>query len=114
MILARCVSTVRQYLQHPEVKSLASDGGKCVSRTEGLLRRETIVGKKLVSIGKETDRSWDQGGDPSVLDFKLKEYDEESKMVIAYPPDRIRWTKLGPRHLNAQVRPKSETGIRNH
>jgi hypothetical protein len=32
-----------------------------------------MEGRKLVSIGKETARSWEQGEDPSVLDFKMKE-----------------------------------------
>jgi hypothetical protein len=53
----------------------------------------------MVSIGKETDRSWEQGEDPSILDFKPKEYGNESKMVIADSPDRKRWRKLGIRYL---------------
>jgi hypothetical protein len=67
-----------------------------------------------VSIGKETDRSFEQGEDPSVLDFKMKEYDEESKMGIADPRDRKRWAIAWTAPLNAQVRPKSESGVRNH
>jgi hypothetical protein len=82
---------LKQYLEHPEVKSLAPDGFACVGSTHGLLRRETIIARKIVSIGKETDRSWDQDGDRSVLDFKLKEYGNESKMVIADRHDRRRW-----------------------
>jgi len=90
---------LRMYLQHPEAKSLAPDGNACVGDTQGLLRRETILAHIIASIGKETDRSWDQGGDPSNLDFKIKEYGNESKMVIAGGPDRKRWRKLGMRHL---------------
>jgi len=90
---------LKQYLQHPEAKSLASDGSACLGSTQGLLRRETIVAHKIVSIGKETDRSWEQGEDPSILDFKLKEYGNESKMVIASGADRKRWRKLGIRYL---------------
>ena len=90
---------MRQYLQHPEAKSLAPDGSACLGSTQGLLHRETIVAHKIVSIGKETDRSWEQGEDPSILDFKLKEYGNESKMVIADAADRKRWRKLGVRHL---------------
>jgi hypothetical protein len=90
---------LRQYLQHPEAKALAPDGSACLGSTQGLLRRETIVAHKIVSIGKETDRSWEQGEDPSILDFKLKEYGNESKMVIARETDRKRWRKLGVRHL---------------
>jgi hypothetical protein len=80
----------QHYLQHPEAKSLAPDGMACVGSTQGLLRRSIIVAGELVSIGKETDRSWDQGGDPSMLDFKLKEYGNESKMVTADHHDRGR------------------------
>jgi DNA polymerase elongation subunit (family B) len=90
---------LRQYLQHPEAKSLAPDGNACLGSTQGLLRRETIVARKIVSIGKETDRSWEQGEDPSILDFKLKEYGNESKIVITSGADRKRWRKLGVRHL---------------
>jgi hypothetical protein len=59
----------------------------------------SIKSKSDPPFAKETDRSWDQGGDPSVLDFKLKEYGNESKMVIADRHDRRRWIKLGVRHL---------------
>lgn len=90
---------LRQYLQHPEAKSLAPDGSACLGSTQGLLRRETIVAHKIISIGKETDRSWEQGEDPSILDFKLKEYGDVSKMVIADAADRKRWRKLGIRYL---------------
>ncbi len=90
---------LRQYLQHPEAKSLAPDGSACLGTTQGLLRRETIVAAKMVSIGKETDRSWEQGEDPSILDFKLKEYGNESKMVIADAADRKGWRRMGVRHL---------------
>ena len=84
-------------MQHREVKSLAPDGFACVGSTHGLLRRETIVARQIVPIGKETDHSWDHGGDPSVLDFKLKEYGNESKMVIADRADRMRWKEAGLR-----------------
>jgi hypothetical protein len=90
---------LRQYLQHPEAKSRAPDGSACLGSTQGLLRREIIIAHKIVSIGKETDRSWEQGEDPSILDFKLKEYGNESKMVIADAADRKRWRKLGIRYL---------------
>lgn len=94
---------LKQYLQHPEAKSLAPDGSACLGSTQGLLHRETIVAHKIISIGKETDRSWEQGEDPSILDFKLKEYGNESKMVIADSPDRKRWRKLGHSLFKTQV-----------
>jgi hypothetical protein len=37
-----------------------------------VLRRASIHAGQVILIGKESDRSWEQGGDPSMLDFKLK------------------------------------------
>ena len=37
--------------------------------------------------------------DPSLLDFKLKEYRKASKMVVAEASDRRRWRKPGMRNL---------------
>ena len=88
---------LRQYLGHPEVKSLAPGGGPCLGSTHGLLRRASIVADEIVPIGKETDRHWEQGEDPSLVDFKLTEFRKTSKMVIAAPSDRKRWRKAGVR-----------------
>jgi hypothetical protein len=63
-----------QYLRHPEVKSLAPDGTPCVGSTQGLLGRTWITAREIIPVGKETDRHWEQGQDPSLLDFRLKEY----------------------------------------
>jgi hypothetical protein len=57
-----------QYLRHPEAKSLSPDGGPCTGNTPGLLRRTSIVAGRIVSVGKETDRRWEQGEDPSMID----------------------------------------------
>jgi hypothetical protein len=48
-------------------------------------------------IRRLADRSWEQGEDPSVLDFKLNEYRKQLKTVIADRADRKRWVKLGKR-----------------
>jgi len=48
---------------------------------------------------KETDRSWEQGEDPSILDFKIKEFGNESKLAIADTAERKQWRELGVRHL---------------
>ena len=50
------------YVQHPEIKSLGPDGGKCQSHTRGLLRRMTINGGLQHCIGKEVSR-FEQGKD---------------------------------------------------
>jgi hypothetical protein len=89
---------LRQYLQHPEVKSLAPDGSPCVESTTGLLRRTSIVAGEIVYVGKETDRHWEQGEDPSMANFKLKEH-RRSNMGVAEPADRDRWKKIGVRQI---------------
>jgi hypothetical protein len=64
-----------------------------------LLGRTSIIAGEIVPVGKETDRHWEQGEDPSLLDFKLKEYRKASKLVIAEVSDRLRWKKSGVRKL---------------
>jgi hypothetical protein len=47
----------REYTQHPEAKSFASDGSPCTSTTRGLLRRRPIEAiTPFRFIGKEVDR----------------------------------------------------------
>ena len=88
-----------QYLRHPEAKSLAPDGSACTSSTRGLLGRTSIVAGEIIPVGKETDRHWEQGEDPSLLDFKIKEYRKATKMVVAEAANRRRWKKAGVRNL---------------
>jgi hypothetical protein len=95
---------LRQYLRHPEVKSLAPDGSACAGSTRGLLRRASIHAGEIVPIGKESDRSWEQGEDPSMLDFKLKEYGTRSNLLVAAVADRKRWAKAGVRELMRRAR----------
>ena len=44
------------YVNHPEIKSLGPDGGKCQAHTRGLLRRMAIHGGLQHCIGKEVSR----------------------------------------------------------
>jgi len=90
---------LRQFLRHAEVKSLAPDGTACVGNTQGLLRRTSILAGEIVPVGKETDRRWEQGEDPSLIDFKVHEFRKAAKMVVADPSDRRRWKKIGVREL---------------
>jgi hypothetical protein len=77
---------LRQYLGKPEVKSLAPDGTSCMGTTQGLLRRAKIVARQLIPIGKETDRHWEQGEDPSMLDPPgIHVYEKQTKLVVADP-----------------------------
>jgi hypothetical protein len=90
---------LRQYLRHPEAKSLAPDGTACAGGTQGVLQRASILAGEIVPVGKETDRRWEQGEDPSLVDFKVHEFTKTTKMVIAEDLDRKRWKKAGMRHL---------------
>jgi hypothetical protein len=89
---------LRQHLEHAEVKSLAPDGTPCGPNTAGLLRRVSVLAGDIVPIGKETDRHWEQGGDPSMLDFSIKELRKKRKMVVADISDRKRWRDQGVRY----------------
>jgi hypothetical protein len=86
-----------QYLRHPEAKSLAPNGGRCTGNTRGLLRRTSVVAGRIVSVGKETDRHWEQGEDPSMVDFKMKEYGRSKKLVVADSSEMKRWSAMGKR-----------------
>jgi len=90
---------LRKYLGKPEVKSLAPDGTPCTATTRGLLQRARIEAGKLIPVGKETDRRWEQGEDPSMIDSDIYVYEKRTKLVIANDADRKRWGKLGVRHL---------------
>jgi len=90
---------LNQYLAKPEVKSLAPDGSVCDGKTKGLLRRANIVARSLVPVGKETDRHWEQGEDPSMLDPKMQIYGGTGKLVVADEDERKEWAKIGIRKL---------------
>ena len=67
--------------------------------TQGLLRRASILAGEIVPVGKETDRRWEQGEDPSLVDFKVHEFRKAAKMVVAEASDRNRWKKVGVRQI---------------
>lgn len=64
-----------RYLQHPEAKSLAPDGGPCKGDTRGLLQRAHIIAGKHRRIGKESDRRWEEGDDFESLQRRPVEYE---------------------------------------
>lgn len=74
---------LRQYLRRPESKSLAPDGTPCFANTRGLLRRASIVAGRIIPVGKETDRRWEQGEEMSLVDFRVLEYQPDGNMVVA-------------------------------
>jgi hypothetical protein len=90
---------LRKYLGKPEVKSLAPDGTPCTATTRGLLQRVRIKAGKLIPVGKETDRRWEQGEDPSMIDSDIFIYERRTKLVIADPSERKRFAAIGWRRL---------------
>jgi hypothetical protein len=90
---------LNQYLKKPEVKSLSPDGTPCSGATQGLLHRTRIVAGNLISVGKETDRHWEQGEDPSMLDSGIHVFEKQRKMVVADASERKVWSLIGVRRL---------------
>lgn len=90
---------LRTYLGKVEVKSLAPDGTPCTGTTRGLLQRARITAGKLVPVGKETDRRWEQGEDPSMIDSDIYIYEKRTKLVIADPSERETFAAIGLRRL---------------
>lgn len=90
---------LRLYLRRAESKSLAPDGSSCGADTRGLLKRASVVAGEIVPVGKETDRRWEEGEDLEMMDFKVLEYREARKMVVADQILRDEITKRGIRAL---------------
>jgi hypothetical protein len=90
---------LRQYLEKAEVKSLGPDGTQCTGSTQGLLHRMKIVARQLIPVGKETDRRWEQGEDPSMLDFDIHLYEQQRHALVGDATERKRWSAIGVRPL---------------
>jgi hypothetical protein len=86
-------------LGKPETKSLAPDGTPCTGATRGLLQRARITAGNLVPVGKETDRRWEQGEDPSMIASDIYAFEKRTKLVIADPLERNKWSAIGLRRL---------------
>jgi hypothetical protein len=89
---------LNHYPKKAEAKSLAPDGSPCIETTRGLLGKATIVAAKITPVGKETDRRWEHGGDPSMIDPSIYVYEAKGKMCAADPATGCvcfcsRWTK---------------------
>jgi hypothetical protein len=97
-------TVLRNYLGKPEVKSLAPDGTPCTGTTQGLLLRARIIAGKLVPVGKETDRHWEQGEDPSMLDSQVYVYEKQRKTVVADASARKSWFAIGVRRLMREAK----------
>jgi hypothetical protein len=89
-------------LGKPETKSLAPDGTPCTGATRGLLQRARITAGKLVPVGKETDRRWEQGDDPSMIDSDIYVYESREKLEVADFAERKKWTAIGLNRLKRE------------
>jgi hypothetical protein len=90
---------LNQYLKKEEAKSLGPDGKPCTKTTRGLLGRTRIVARKIIPVGKETDRSLQHGGDPRSLERRPHVLGPHAKMWVADQSERKRWSKIGVRKL---------------
>lgn len=90
---------LNSYLKKAEAKSLAPDGTPCAPATQGLLRRARIIAGSVIPIAKETDRHWEQGEDPSMIDPETQLYDNPRNRRVADPSEIQRWSKIGIRRL---------------
>jgi hypothetical protein len=95
------------YREHPEAKFLGSDGKPCNKLTRGLLRRSHIVAYRHRYIGKETSRRWEQGDDPSMVDFKCTEYSDGK--TVADQELRRRILEIGIRKTARDTKTDSKT-----
>jgi len=86
---------LNQYLKKAEAKSLGPDGRPCTETTRGLLGRARIVAREIIPVGKETDRSWEHGGDPRMLDRRPHMLGQQTKLCVADPSERKRWSTVG-------------------
>lgn len=63
-------------------------------------------------VGKETDRRWEQGEDPSMIDSDVYSYEELTKMVVVDVAERKRLAAIGIRPLKRESK-LSQTPISN-
>jgi hypothetical protein len=83
-----------QYVQHPEYKSLGSDGNPCKADTSGLLQRYPVTTSEFQLIGKETERGWEQAEDISTLLPSLRSYGRVTGTVTQLVQERLRKISL--------------------
>jgi hypothetical protein len=95
---------LRKYLGKLEVKSLAPDGTPCIGTTRGLLQRARITAARLVPVGKETDRRWEQGEDPSMIDSEIYTYEKRTRLEIADTAQRENFKAIGWRRLAREAK----------
>jgi hypothetical protein len=98
---------LHRYFYHPESKSLGPDGEPCQQKTRGRLRRPYVIGGKHHHIGKEVDRSWEEGDDLDAMRQTPIEYTRKAsraRETLIQPSPSLGRTirKLGIRRLIRQ------------
>jgi len=68
------------------------------SRTHEPKRKQFKDGKTVL-VGKETDRRWEQGEDPSMVDSSIYTYEKLARMVVADVEERKSLAAIGIRRL---------------
>ena len=91
---------------------MAPDGMPGTGMTRGLLQRAMINAKKIVQVGKETDRRWEQGEEPRMVDSDVYVYEKRTKLVVADASERKRWLVIRVRRLMKESK-LSQTSVSN-
>jgi len=99
---------LRRYINHPEAKALAPDGGRCGATTQGLLARDRVVLGDMQLIGKETDRRWQHGEDLSLINSRVPRYNVR-RSVKADRATLLRIKKVGVRETMRRSRLSQHT-----
>jgi hypothetical protein len=74
---------IEQHRFHPEPKFCGSDGQPCGRNTRGLLERRLVQIGRKIPIRKESNRSWQAGNDPSILqNYELEQPDSTASEYI--------------------------------
>jgi len=90
---------ILNHLKKTEPKSLSLTESHAPKRLGVYLEGLRIVARKIIPVGKETDRSWADAGDPRSLHRRPHTLREQTKMCVADPSERKRWSKIGIRKL---------------
>jgi hypothetical protein len=94
-----------RYPQHPESKSVGSDGTPSNSTTCGLLRRAHIIAGRHRRIGKESDRRWEEGAELDSLSYVPIEFEppgnefKRNELAVATESLIRKVKKIGIREL---------------
>jgi hypothetical protein len=96
---------LHRYPEHPEAKSLSSDGRPCDGATRGLLQRAHIIAGKHRRIGKESDKRWEEGDELESLSYVPIEFEppgsEQKRNELARASENLirKIKKIGIREL---------------